>query len=422
MAYQPVKKMVRSPLSEPVDLLLADVAIRVQLSNTDYNEAVQRYNTIADWLDRPDSLLEGRVNRLYAQGSMAIGATIASKLRTDEFDIDIIAELALPLGTAPQHVLDLLYESIRSKRDSRYYSMTERRTRCVTVHYTDDMHLDVTPAILLPLHEPRTSHIFHSKPEDHAEPDSTLVANPYGFAEWYKATTPLDHDFVALFEKRAGDWERLVKAAEAENVPAQQPPYRKSKATITLQLIKRWRNVRYDGRAGRRPPSIVLAKLIADAANHTDTLSEELHLQAAHLLKRFSEWHQAGLCIRVVNPRCGEDVFTDRWPSSLAEQGVFIRDLEDLVAKLAILRGDCSLDRMQDVMKDLFGEAPTLAAFKAFNERMGRQISTGQSYHQPSTGRLDLVATGMLGIMPSAASITATRTRPHTFFGADEDE
>lgn len=420
MAFSSLKKMVTSPLSEPVDLLLADVAIRVQLTNTDYNKAVERYHSVADWLDRPESLLQGRVNRLYAQGSIAIGATIASKMRTDEFDIDVIADLALPIGTAPQHVLDLLYGSIRGERGSRYYSMAERRTRCVTIHYADDMHLDVTPAILLPVPEPRTSHIFHSKPEEHDEPDRTLMANPYGFAEWYKASTPLDHDFVALFEKRAGDWERLVKAAETETVPAQQPPYRKSKATIALQLIKRWRNVRYDRRAGRRPPSIVLARLIADAANHTDTLSEELHLQAAQLLENFSEWHRAGLCIQVVNPRCAQDVFTDRWPSSLAEQEVFIHDLGDLVAKLAILRGECPLDRIQEIMKDLFGEAPTLAAFKAFTKRTGHQISTGQSYHQPRTGRLDLAATGLLGatVAPSPATV---RTRPHTFFGADED-
>src|SRR4051812_33638904 len=121
MAFSPLKKMVLSPLAEPVDLLLADVAIRVQLTNTDYRKAVERYHAVADWLDRPGSLLQGRVNRLYAQGSVAIGATIASKMRTDEFDIDVIAEVALLVRTPPQLVIDLLYASIRGEPGSRYY-------------------------------------------------------------------------------------------------------------------------------------------------------------------------------------------------------------------------------------------------------------------------------------------------------------
>lgn len=405
------------PLSQPVDILLADVAIRVQLTNTDYSKAVQRYRTIADWIDRPESPLTGRVNLLYPQGSMAVGATIASKLRTDEFDIDIIVDLALPLDASPEEVLDLLFASICGERGSRYYTMTERRTRCITIHYADAMHLDVTPAILLPLRAARTSHIFHSKPEDPHEPDRTLLANPYGFAEWYKASTPLDHDFAAEFEKRAADWEQIVvKAAETEHVPPLVPPYRKSKATITLQLIKRWRNVRYDRREGRRPPSIVLAKLVADAANHTETLSEELHHQAAHLLTNFSDAQRQGRAIRVENPTCREDVLTDRWPASLAEQALFISDLEDLVRKVAILRGGCSLSQMQTIMKELFGEAPTAEVFKSFNARdIGDPVRTGTSLHRPAHGSF------VVGGAAAAASTANRATPSHTFFGDEEE-
>ena len=118
MGYLSVPKPPLPALSQPVDILLADVAIRIQLSNTDYSKAVQRYDTIAKWIDRSDSLLTGRINLLYPQGSTAIGATIASKLRTDEFDIDIIADLALPIGTDPTLVLDLCWLSCRAAATS----------------------------------------------------------------------------------------------------------------------------------------------------------------------------------------------------------------------------------------------------------------------------------------------------------------
>jgi len=72
--------------ADPADALLADVAIRVQLRRTDYNKAVSRYGTINDWIERDGSVLKDRVELFYPQGSMAIGATIASKLRSDEFE------------------------------------------------------------------------------------------------------------------------------------------------------------------------------------------------------------------------------------------------------------------------------------------------------------------------------------------------
>ena len=134
-------------LTDPVDILLADVAIRVQLSRTDYDKAVSRYQTINKWIERDGSLLKERVELFYPQGSMAIGATIASRLKTDEFDIDVVSQLDLPDNTSPQKVLDLLFEAIRGEPGSQYYQMAERRTRCVTVHYSDAMHLDVTPAL-----------------------------------------------------------------------------------------------------------------------------------------------------------------------------------------------------------------------------------------------------------------------------------
>ena len=90
MSYMPTS--TKSPLADPLDILLADVAIRVQLSRTDYNRSVDRYQTINNWIERDGSPLKDRVQLFYPQGSMAIGATIASKLKTDEFDIDVVAQ------------------------------------------------------------------------------------------------------------------------------------------------------------------------------------------------------------------------------------------------------------------------------------------------------------------------------------------
>jgi hypothetical protein len=405
-------------LQEPIDILLADTAIRLQLTATDHGKAVSRYMTINEWLEREDSPLRGRVRLLYAQGSMAIGATIASKLRTDEFDIDIIAELDLPPGLDAETILDLLFEAIRGKPGSRYYGMTERRNRCVTVNYADGMHLDLTPAILVPELDPKTSWIFHHKPETPDVPGYQLLANPHGFAEWFKAMTPLDHAFSEAFAKRAFDAERmlLMEKAEAVPVPSQQGAHRKSKAVIALQLLKRARNVRYDNRR-RRPPSVMMAKLIADGANNTATLSEEVLHQARYIQGVIGAAHGRGQLVAVLNPCCDRDCLTDRWPGGLAEQKLYLDDLADFIGKMAYLcSGECDLDEMRAIMMDLFGENPTGAVFKSFNEELGSRIREGSVY-RPGTSNLDLAKTGLVLPASAPAVIRTPATPRHTFYG-----
>ncbi len=407
----------RQLLNDPADILLADVAIRVQLSRTDYDKAVSRYRTINGWIERDGSPLKDRVELFYPQGSMAIGSTIASKLRTDEFDIDVIAQLNLPTDTLPQKTLDLLFEVVRGEPGSMYHRMAKRRTRCITVDYGDGMHLDVTPVLRMVGTPERQSWIFHHRPETPQDLGYRLIANPYGFAEWFKANTPLDRDFADTFEERAKEYEQLLiqAAADSDPVPPQEPSFRKSKAVIVLQLLKRWRNVQYDRRQGRKPPSIMIAKLVADAANHTDRLSEELLLQAQHILSIFCQAHNQGQCVRIVNPMCRQDVLTDRWPESQEDQALFIDDLKCLVDKVKQLTGECNLKEMQAIMASLFGEVPATEVVHAFNERMGKGVSDGRSQHGPKRGSLIIPAVGMT-VTPQ----TIIRpTRGHTFYGAE---
>ncbi len=397
-------------LLDPLDTLLADVAIRIQLSATDYGKAQSRNRVINDHLERESSPLRGRVKLLYPQGSMAIGATIASRLRTDEFDIDAMAELAIPADTSAQVALDLLFRSVRGEPGSRYYDMVERRTRCVTIHYADRMHIDVTPSVLRLGESARTSVLFHHKPDDPREPTYRLLGNPWGFAAWFKEQTPQDHAFAAVFAKRAAIWESevLAKRVDAVPVPAQEGALEKAKAVIVLQLLKRWRNVQYDRRNGRRPPSVMMSKLVADAANHTETIFQELEIQARHMRQVIGAAHDTRQKVNVINPRCESDILTDRWPTSLDEQELFVRDIDRLIAKLKELpRSD--LGRMRGILTELFGENPTGPVFESYNRQLGESIASGRSMYLPGSGRV-LAAS-------AATPAQAVATPTHTFFG-----
>lgn len=410
-------------LTEPADLLLAEIALRIQLSPTQHDLAVQRYEAIHNWLERPGSLVAGRIVRLYPQGSMSIGATIFSNTDDEDYDIDVIVELDAPADMPPQEILDALYYSVKGEKGSRYYHMTERRTRCVTIHCAD-MHLDLTPMVLVPEREALTSWVYHHKPDAPKEPTYRTLANPFGFANWYQENTPLDHAFTEAFTGLArsmAGYEAFAKA-DAEPVPDHEPIVHKSKALVVHQLTKRWRNKQFEGRAGRRPPSPLLARLNADTANQTETLSEELELQAHHLLARFRQAHGLGQILTVLNPTCPDDNFSDRWPGTLDAQAQFIHDLTNFAAKATRLRQeDCGLPEMRQILADLFGEKATGGAFDAFNEALGRTVRSGHTVTDQS-GRLDFGRSGIAAVAPTVLSTSKANAAPkHTFYGGNWD-
>jgi hypothetical protein len=402
---------------EPLEVMLADVAVRIQLSPTDHEKAVRHYNTIADWIDREGSPLQGLVELVYGQGGFAIGATVARHSTDDQFDIDGMAQLSLRVDIDPEQPLGLLHQAVRGEKGSRYYTMTERKTRCITVFY-DGMHLDMTPTVRLWQREERTGVIFHSKLQ---EPNkrTRLYANPHGFCEWFKECTPADDAFGLFFEGRSLDYARaqahLLEKADTDPVPDQQPAYRKSRAVIALQLVKRWRNLAYDSRHAnlRRPPSILLAKYIADHANQTRSLTDELIHQVEQMIVIVEGAERLGRHVFARNPRCHEDVLTDRWPENGNDQRVFLRELRHFAAKLYRLKEGPQLPEMQKILEELFGERPARAAIDRYIDQARLDRISGNSVHMPAIGRVPAI-----GAAAAVAAPTIARASPrNNFFG-----
>ena len=405
-----------------VDVMLADVAIRIQLSPTDYQLAIDHYHAINEWLERDDSPLSGFVRDFYPQGGFAIGATVARHSSDDEFDIDVMADLAFRADVDPEDALATLHAAIRGERGSRYYLKTDRKTRCSTVSY-DGMHLDVTPTVRLIGMVEKTGLIFHSKPEDPTEPKMSLYANPHGFAQWFIARTPPDQDFGTFFERRSLDYDReraiLTKSADAAPVPEQCPAYQKSRAVIALQLVKRWRNLAYDRRHKNRrlPPSVLIAFYVACHASMTTSLAEELSFQVESMLAVVREAHDRGEKVFASNPMCQDDILTDRWPEDLSDQAIFIRELADFAVKLRRLSGDIALPEMQQILEDLFGEKPARSAVKDYVQRVGKDVGSIGSRFMP--GKAAIPAT----IAGGASAPSNARSAPsHRFFGDHPDD
>jgi hypothetical protein len=387
------------------DVLLKDIARRIQLSPTDYRTAIGHYEAVDKFLNKAGNPLAPYMVRMYAQGSMAIGATISSRLNNDEFDVDAVAELNLPATAPPGIVLDALFDAINGEKGSIYNGKVKRRTRCVTLEY-DRMHLDVTPAVLLPQHAARTSIIFHANEEEGPVHHRHIKANPWGFADWFEQSTPAVHEIV-----------EAVLRKTAEPVPDQDEVIDKSHPLVALQLLKRWRNKRYDKREGRSPPSVVLAYYVGSNPTAASDLYGEFRAQAEGIHAIFAAADHQDKLISVVNPACNTDVLSDRWPGDLATQRVFLADLKDLLTKLGRLEADPSIERCAEIMTDLFGENPTRVVVEDFQKRFAAKAHSGALRALGGTGG---VALGSSGLGAKLLNETAYPIRRHTDFGSND--
>jgi hypothetical protein len=402
--------------SAPIgEILLAETAIRIELPPSLHGLAVDRYETIRKYIERDGSPLAGRVRIFYPQGSMAIRATIRSRRREEGFDIDIVAELILPLTMAPAAVLDLLFAAISGEKGSRYYGKVERNTRCVTVHYEDGMYLDITPSVLVDEYDPRRSVIFHAKSEEPATSHRRLEMNSYGFVVWFNGRTPIDLSFVEAYAKKAYAFDSMRADAEFHPVPAHSSEDGgKSATVVAMQLLKRNRNIKHIRRPGRMPPSVMIASFAGETAVPGNSISGALDAMTEHMLNVLSAAQSQGRLVDVRNPRCPTDRFTDRWPENLAAQSIYIEDLKLFRRQLAAVMSDeLPLDEKRKLLGLMFGEGPAQAVVEDFAKRIGDSVRQG-ARRIASTGRVVPAAVAS----PTIARPAAAQPRGHTFYGS----
>jgi hypothetical protein len=404
--------------SAPIgEILLAETAVRIELPASLHRLAVERYEAVRKYIERDGSALAGRVRIFYPQGSMAIRATIRSRKREDGFDIDIVAELILPITMAPAEVLGLLFAAINDEKGSRYHGKVERNSRCVTVHYEDGMHLDITPSILVDERDPRRSVIFHAKAEQPPTAHLRLEMNSHALVEWFNARTPIDLSFVEAYAKRAYAFDHRAIRADAEVKPV--PSHSsadggKSATVVAMQLLKRNRNLKYARRTGRMPPSVMMAAFSGEIAVPGNSISGALNAITDHMLTALSKAQIERRLIDVRNPQCQTERLTDRWPENLSAQATYIEDLKMFRQQLAAVMSDTlSLEDKRKLLALMFGEGPAQAVVEDVAARLGESVRQG-TRRIASTGRVLPAAVAA----PAIATSAAAQPRGHTFYGS----
>ncbi|ACT59518.1 SMODS domain-containing nucleotidyltransferase [Hirschia baltica] len=369
------------------DQLLIDVAQQLQLTNTEYKNNVFRYEALANFIDADGSVLKDQVLGIYPSGSMAIGAAIRGQIKRDVPDVDVVLVLDIAADSSPIDVLTLVKEAITRGGDDDTYRncKVEVNSRCVTVEYADGSTVDLMPVVVIK-DDPTIPiwQLFHYKNDVTPIESYYKKISPIGFKNAVKKAIEEEGGSI-LFERVSRAMQDrytvLAEKAEVEEFPKNDDFEEKSPRIIVLQLLKRFRDLRFrraDRNGKRKPPSIVLAALAIEAPfGRCHSFTDELRSVTESIVTELSS--QINQPIEVRNPSYWEDVFTDRWPETDSyDQELWCNDLKKLLAELNKLKSERRPLEQIKILESLFGEEIAKTAVAAFAQRTEQARKSGK--------------------------------------------
>ena len=131
--------------------VLEHIADLLDIPPSHYKLAIERYKSLGEWLHRPESCVAEYDPEVYAQGSFRYGTVIRPLLGGEEYDLDLVSQLALSKERVSQARLKELV-GVEIKGYASAHNMNEpahEGNRCWRLDYADDVsfHMDILPAV-----------------------------------------------------------------------------------------------------------------------------------------------------------------------------------------------------------------------------------------------------------------------------------
>ena len=295
---------------------------KIELPDSAYIKARERYEDLGDWLSRKESTIAGYDPHIFPQGSFRLGTAIRPLDESEEYDLDLACNLRTGIlkRTHTQSQLKALVgDELEVYRAAR--SIQEKlkpKHRCWRLEYQDHLsfHMDIVPCI--PAEEERKQYLLESMRKSgfddfvatsvagdavsitddrharfHTICEDWNPSNPAGYAKWFEDRTN---------PKRT---RMLLSKAQVDEVPF----YRyKLPLQRVVQLLKRHRDSWSKDNPESKPISIIISTLAARAYSGETDIAEAL----LNILSRMGRFVNDAKP-RIPNPiNHGED-FADRW-------------------------------------------------------------------------------------------------------------
>jgi hypothetical protein len=309
-------------LKTAITTLLKFVVEHLDIPPSYYEKAASRHRSLGEWLCRPESRVARLRPHVSPQGSFRHGTVIRPLTPDAEYDLDNVTTLTMPKTAMTQRQIKGLYgQEIKDYAGAHgMLAPIEEKNRCWRLRYADEVnfHLDSLPSIpedaakiaaLVAAGVPRDladravaitdrRHLLY----DQITSD-LLSSNPRGFARWFEQRARP----VALLRLR-----QLVESKAYATVD-DVPPYQwKTPLQVSIQLLKRHRDVMFIDTPDLAPISMVITNLAAQAYNGETDLGEAL----GNILEKMPDLVRPSRP-RVPNPADPAEDYADRWQHDL---------------------------------------------------------------------------------------------------------
>lgn len=114
----------------------------VNLNQSRIDTLDSRLAAVGTFLDQHEDLSGLVADELIPQGSYA-HKTIIKPVAGHDFDVDVLLPMYAREELQPRDYIAELYKALRSS--GTYHDMVGRQTRCVTVRYANEFHIDIVP-------------------------------------------------------------------------------------------------------------------------------------------------------------------------------------------------------------------------------------------------------------------------------------
>jgi len=350
------------------DDVLEDIAQSLDIPESRFIEAQERYNSLGEWLDREDSSLSRFKPEISPQGSFLLGTVIRPLTEADEYDVDLVCLLQ---GTLADFTQKTLKESVG--REVKLYAKARNMTtgpkegrRCWTLHYADgaQFHMDVLPAIPDAQRYRKVMAVYghtdlaksdvlsgqaiaitdNTLPQYAQQTDDWPLSNPMGYAAWFKSRMA-----AQLMERKKAFAARQTIQASVDDIPDYKV---KTPLQRAIQLLKRHRDIMFAEEGRHKPISIIITTLAAHSYNEEQTISTALQ----SILRGMDQYIEIRDGVAwIPNPVNPEENFADKWAEEPKKRKNFFAWLEQARHDFAAYLRASRFDAMPLVLKEALG-------------------------------------------------------------------
>jgi hypothetical protein len=395
---RPENRLAKTQLVQMLDAICQGI----EPTESQYNDAAERYKTIGEFLAEENSPLRCFEPVVYPQGSMRIRAAIRPA-HGKEFDVDAVCEFKKMPHNDPKQVKRLIWE--RFHNSDRYRDMAIEKNRCVQIQYAGDFHMDVMPCV--------PGQPWWTKQGSVWVPDKKLndwkPSNPIGFAAFVEtAAAKIPKHFIALSNRAE------AKAANVEPLPAEQS-FTKPALIRIIQILKRHRDQFFQDNHDMSPISVIITTLATHSydrsvSQNTFDSVYDLMLEVVGGMPEFIKVNKQTAQFFVENPTHPEENFAEKWNNNPELPKWFFAWHRKATAEIKALAEQEAqgLDKIGTVLANSFGSVAANQAVRALSASVKESTATGKT----------AITTAGLVVPVSLGIKTASKNPAHNFHGS----